>query len=747
LPARGSSFQRTEILLLLLAFPLLTAGCGPRQIWGTPEEELRSDLAQGRYSALALVDFSAQNPAESLALPTGAPFYLSFVFDSLEKPAESLRMLETAWQRSPSPWKEEAGVLLARRYVEQKSYEKAIEIARRVSTSSVPAELQQRGRRVLVEALYWDRQDAAVLHEADGLSNPDAEVLLFRAVSSMRLEMPQAHDLIVQLFLKERVSSLHGRVYTFIAGEPAYLQLFGALDLDLLAGKNALVQGDWSRGIPLLENVLSSIDPGLVADGALVSDLGSSYVYAGRAAVGARFMERLTGRLTGQARIDAEEQAGRLYRRAKEYPRALQWLRSVIANSASPVQRDRARWLILDIIFATDPPDLPRQVEAEAPAWNDASYFSDLLHSRIAELVAGRKWRALVGLWHALDAAGPDDVRAQLSYLIAREWQQGAILRLPGDPRSAGGAILPVTARSLFQDAERRDPAGYYGILAASMLGDMPDRAVPAALASQSDTAPGASALDPLALGFLPYGLPSQAYSRLWAVRDTLSEAQIIDAARLLAQAGDFRSSMYFVGYIARKRRLSLPELQMYYPRGFADLIGPLSRDAGIADYILYGMIREESYFDARVVSGAGAVGLSQLMPSTAASVAQRLRIVDPDLRDPETNLSIGVRHLKDLIGTAGSVTKALLAYNAGLSRLRQWERANPGLPADLFVESAAIAETRDYVKKILVSSVMYAFLYGDADPRDAALSFFSITAGPLEPVPAAAGQDRANPR
>jgi soluble lytic murein transglycosylase len=261
--------------------------------------------------------------------------------------------------------------------------------------------------------------------------------------------------------------------------------------------------------------------------------------------------------------------------------------------------------------------------------------------------------------------------------------------------------------------------------------------------AAPPDTAPNVSTLDPVALGFLSYGLTGQGYSRLWSVRDSLSEAQVLEAARRFAQAGDFRSSMYFVGSISRKRRLTLQELQMYYPRGYADLIEPLARDAGIADHIVYGMVREESYFDARIVSSAGAVGLSQLMPSTAASVAQRLHIMDPDLRDPATNLAIGVRHLKDLLGNAGSVTKALLAYNAGLSRLRQWDRANPGLPADLFVESAAIAETRGYVKKILVSSVMYAFLYREADPREAALSFFSITTGPLDPVPAGVEQIR----
>ena len=735
MPARGSLFQRTEIFFFLLAFPLLTAGCGPRQIWGAPEDELRSDLEQGRYASLALVDFERQDPAECLALAPSAPYYLSFVFDSLAKPAESLRMLETAWRRSPSPWKEEAGILLAGRYIEQKSYDKAIDVARKASASPVSAEVQERGRRLFVEALYWGKQDAAALQEAGKLTNPDAEVLLFRAVSSLRLDLPEAHDLVQRLFLRERVSSLHGRAYTFIANEPAYLQFFGALDQDLMAGKSALAQGDWSHAIPLLEGVFEGIDPALVADGSLVIDLGNSYVPAGKAAAGARFMEGLVGRLTGPARVDAEEQAGRLYRRAREYPRALQWLRRTASDASTPAQGDRARWLILDILFATDPQDLPRQVGIEAGTWSDPTFFSDLLHSRIAELVAARKWRTLVGLWRALDAAGPGEVRAQLSYLIAREWQVGALPRLPGGPSGVGSASPAVTARDLFQDAERRDPAGYYGILAACMLGDLPDRAVPAA---QHDIAPEVPRLDPVAMGFLSYGLSAQGYARLWMMRDTLSEAQVLEAARRFAQVGDFRSSMYFIGSIARRRRLTLPELQMYYPRGYADIVEPLARDAGIADHIVYGMVREESYFDPRIVSSAGAVGLSQLMPSTAASVAQRLKIVDPDLRDPATNLSIGVRHLKGLVGNTGSVTKALLAYNAGLSRLRQWDRASPGLPADLFVESAAIAETRDYLKKILVSSVMYAFLYRDADPRDAALSFFSITAGPLEPASAA---------
>jgi soluble lytic murein transglycosylase len=271
---------------------------------------------------------------------------------------------------------------------------------------------------------------------------------------------------------------------------------------------------------------------------------------------------------------------------------------------------------------------------------------------------------------------------------------------------------------------------GYYGILASSFLGELPDRAVPATPPEEPETR---AVLDPLVLGFLPFGLTDQAYGRIWPARDGLSDTQLLDAARLFARAGDNRSSMYLVGALARRRKLTLAELQLYYPKAFGNLIEPLAAGAGIPDHILYGLVREESYFDADIVSSAGAVGLSQLMPATAASVAARMRLTDPDLRDPETNLTIGVRHLKDLLSNVDSPTKALISYNAGLTRLRQWERAAKGFSADLFVESLPIAETRQYVRKILVSAVMYAFLYRDADPREAALSFFGVQKQPLE--------------
>jgi soluble lytic murein transglycosylase-like protein len=716
---------------VLLAFPLVTAGCGPRQVWGLPVEQLSADLARAKYVALGAVDFTRSDPDEALSLAPGAPYYLSFVFDDMGKPAESLAMLELAWSRSPSPWKEEAGVLLARRYNAEKSWDKAAATARRLLdvSGSAKALVEQRARRALVEALYWTESDQAVLDEAARLTDPDPEVLLFGAVSSLRLGLAPAHELVMRLFLDVRTSALHGRFATFLAAQPSFQPLFSKTEQDIITARSDFLQGSWAAGLSLLEGALGAADAAALAHSALIMDMGSAYVSAGRFAAGGLFMEKLSTRLSGQPRIDALEQAGRLYRRARDYSRALPLLRTAAEQAATPEQADRARWLILDALTALSPPDLARRIGAEASQWQDPWYYADLLEEMVSAKVASGDWPGLADLRRALEDKGPDSVQAEIDYVLARAWQAGRIR-----------ILRDVTAGALLEDAARRDPDGYYGVLAASLLGRVPDRAIagseppepaPVAAGEGKDDPEG---IDSLTLGFLAYGLSDEAFARLSTARSGLTDVQLVDAARRFAAAGDLRSSQYLIAAVARRRKLTTDELDLYYPRGYASLLEPLAASAGIPENVLYGLVREESFFDPNVVSSAGAVGLTQLMPVTAGDVARRLRLAEPDLRDPATNLALGTRHLRDLLGNVSNPVKALLAYNAGLSRLREWERAGANLPADLLVESVPIAETRGYIRKILVSSVMYAVLYGNADPREAALSFFGISRGPLVP-------------
>jgi soluble lytic murein transglycosylase-like protein len=765
LQAQRSSFLKIEVLLLLVV-PLLSAGCSNRLVWGLPADELSARLARADYGLLSTIDWAKEDPADALSLGPEAPFYLSFVLQSLDSPQAARRLLEVAWTRGGRPWKEEAGALLAEALLEEKEYGRAIETARAVLVLR-PAPgppVAGNARRTLAEALYWNRDDELALAEAVRLGSGDPEALLFRAVSSLRLNRPEARELLLALFLREKISSLHGRVYSYLVSEPAFLALFSGIERDLLEGKYHFVQGSWAKGIPLMERALGGMESTRLAGSTVIAELGNSYSYSGRQAAGARFMEALSARLAGAPRADALEQAGKLYRKAKEYQKALALLRTAAEQTRFPAQADKARWFVLDILLTLEPTDLIEQVASESARWNAPSYFSDLLEERIADLVAARNWGQLARLWKALEANGPESVQAQLCYVLGRARQEGLTARLPallpGNP--------PGSPRDFFREAARRSPSGYYGMMAAAMLGEIPAQTTPrpdpsepsappdpASLADPFDApleagSPAGSAsagkgpaagrrLDAITAGFLAYGLGAQAYRRLWDQRAELPDALIVDAVRKLNEAREYRGSLYLVGYLRQRRGLTASEQELYYPRAFGAQIDALASKVGVADHVLFALIREESYFDPSAVSSAGAVGLSQLMPATAAQVAKSLHIEEPDLRDPATNLEIGARHLKDLLRNVDSVPKALLAYNAGLTRVRTWERAGRGLPMDLFLESVPIEETRQYVRKILVSAVMYARLYGGKDPRETAAEFFGLSARPQDEPPSAA--------
>jgi soluble lytic murein transglycosylase-like protein len=114
-------------------------------------------------------------------------------------------------------------------------------------------------------------------------------------------------------------------------------------------------------------------------------------------------------------------------------------------------------------------------------------------------------------------------------------------------------------------------------------------------------------------------------------------------------------------------------------------LVGQAAEREGLSADLLRSVMKQESAFRPCAVSSKGAMGLMQLMPSTA----EQLGIQDPF--DPASNLDAGARFLKQLLGKyGGDVPMALGAYNAGPSKVD----AAGGVPA--------IPETMDYIRQIL---------------------------------------------
>lgn len=137
---------------------------------------------------------------------------------------------------------------------------------------------------------------------------------------------------------------------------------------------------------------------------------------------------------------------------------------------------------------------------------------------------------------------------------------------------------------------------------------------------------------------------------------------------------------------------------------------------------LIYGIVRAESGFDKNARSNRGAMGLMQVMPTTAAQVARKTGIDYRDanaLKNPRTNLAIGqawVRRLAQMSAIDNNLVHILVAYNAGQNRVATWLDGKMAAYADdplLFIERIPITETRGYVKKVLSNIWVYRLRLG----------------------------------
>lgn len=142
------------------------------------------------------------------------------------------------------------------------------------------------------------------------------------------------------------------------------------------------------------------------------------------------------------------------------------------------------------------------------------------------------------------------------------------------------------------------------------------------------------------------------------------------------------------------------------YEPAFAAEISAAARASNLDADLLFSLARQESRFDETALSPAGALGLFQLMPPTAAETAARAGLAVPsasDLIDPQINARLGALHLAALSKQFdGDIPWMLCAYNAGAGRCRGWRSKIGRLPPVFRVEAMPYDETRLYVERIL---------------------------------------------
>lgn len=211
-------------------------------------------------------------------------------------------------------------------------------------------------------------------------------------------------------------------------------------------------------------------------------------------------------------------------------------------------------------------------------------------------------------------------------------------------------------------------------------------------------------------------GLIEDASTELAAARKKLSKTKgDAGLARLYLELGNYNRAMSLydtslLNHAPESRNAWL----FLYPQAFNELISKFSEKAGVDPSLAFAIMRSESSFSATATSPVGARGLMQLMPPTAAMLLHEKKIEPERLYDPELNIRLGTKHLRELLDKYnGNQIAVIASYNAGASSVNRWLKTYANLSGAEFIESIPYAETRDYVKKVLAAAALYKRLYG----------------------------------
>ena len=323
----------------------------------------------------------------------------------------------------------------------------------------------------------------------------------------------------------------------------------------------------------------------------------------------------------------------------------------------------------------------------------------DLIEASLIQLIKAGRFNALLTPLSQLPASAQGTLRWQY-------WQARAEL----SSQDIGGRE---SARVSFERlASERD---YYGHLAALWLG------IPGSLADQSTTIAPEKLLD------LAAAPTAQRIYELRALGETLearrewfqlikpfSNTELRIAAALASQ---WHWHDMAIATLAQAQ--AWDEVLERFPRPYAERFTEAARTQGVPVTLAMAVARRESGFWTEARSPVGAQGLMQLMPRTAQSVAKSIDLDSPAnlvLTRADTNIKLGTAYLGQLLQRFNdNRVLALAAYNAGPSRAKKWY-TNPQ-PIDAFIEGIPFAETRAYVKAVLLYAAIYAQLNGLPEP------------------------------
>ncbi len=733
-----------HLLLLLL---LTVAGCANEpepHFLGMDYEASMARLDRGDYSFLSDFEYSESQPV--YRIDEGAAYYIGRVFEEKGRPETAVQFFSRQWEVDAEPWRSEAGL----RFVELLLNEvdvaprarRALAIVETLSGEIEGGEFEE-GERP--EHLPEDRfnRDAILTARADLLLELERYEEL-TALSSEAAGTPALYPrLAVAAFERGEHGQARDYVYQTVKNAPrdtAITRLVEAFDsegydervtaelAEVLSARAAVADSEWDDAVETFGNnnadeLFEALDKELRWARPVIGDIREAYFRGGKPREGASALRSIAGDGDSNPSAPPEvltylyQSAGRLYRNAGANHEAVDVLGQAIDTARDSRDRDTALFHYLHASVSADPVSLVQRLDDRLDGSSEAARHNRPLERLLANIIAARRWDLLAEAYPSVRAHASGRSAAQYGVSYAAALRAG-FLAPPADEDAAEAE------RRLLEQAANQTESRYYAILGAVMLGETP-HALPGERDVERSVVPGPD--DDLISGYLEYGLLGPAYEAVYGEGRRSGQSVTRELAERLAADGQLLESLRIANRLSRIEGVVIDTdlAELIYPRAYEDELLPVTDEYDIPEYLFYGLVREESYFDAAIQSWVGATGLAQLMPATAADVAARLGVSDYDLTDPETNLRFGARYLSDLYRSFGTWTPSLIAYNAGQGRVRRWQALRGDLPPILFHESVPIHEPRDYIRKILVSAVHYRHLYEDGSVNATVEDFF----------------------
>lgn len=476
----------------------------------------------------------------------------------------------------------------------------------------------------------------------------------------------------------------------------------------LLIGRTYLRHGNMQRGTAGLQAWLNAERGNVREREHARYDIASAWFGAGRYDDAERVLLGIAQRNNVPSlSADALYLAGRSQYRDGRVTQSKRTFLDVVARHPQSEAAAKAMYLSADLDH--DDGNLDRAIERyrKATTLSPDAEEVGLAHMRLGGIAFQRRdWVAARREFDGYRSRYPTGRR----YVQATYWS-GLAARRAGDD---------AVASDRFEEVLRLDPFSWYGSNAATLLGrpfhQLPMRASPA-----TDAATAAQVRDAL------------------RVIDVLREIEWSDAAgyevdRVRRRFSAAKAALYSLAEELNARGYTMAGisigwdlfrrdggwsdrlLRILYPLPHLDVILAETAERNVDPFLTAALIRQESMFNPGAVSGAGAIGLMQVMPATGQALARQLglRRFDPDmLKHAELNVHLGTRYLADQLADFDQrLPVVLAAYNAGPHRIGRWREFPEFADDELFAERIPFAETRDYVKIVQNNARIYEALY-----------------------------------